>query len=62
MEQLWLIQYAKKWSKMLYMWFHFVDSQVSDEASVIYYVSMKPNLRTEWKVDIILRVTAFKNL
>ena len=42
---------------MLYMWFHFVYSQVSDEASVIYYASMKPDLRTEWKVEIILIIT-----
>ena len=42
----------KKWSQMLYMWFHFVDSQVSDEVIVMYYVSMKPNLRTERKVEI----------
>ena len=48
------IYMIKKWSQMLYMWFHFVDRQVSDEASVIYYVSMKPNLRTERKVEIIL--------
>ena len=61
MEYLWLIQYVKKWSQMLYTWFHFVDSQVSDEASVIYYVSMKPDLRTEWKVETNLRLIGFKN-